>query len=352
MTSSNCFSITETTSALAIAASGLSAGQHTDITPNTLQDNDDIQWIVRNVWYDEARKELQYMGKPVGATTDFAHSRYVELEDQWYYTPNVIVDSFGHSWMNAFDPVNGDYYFTPYSTGATALNWYDRSDGASGTWKTTVTQANLGSGNTPRPGPGYHPNLFGAGNPGIFHWSIFRFYSLNLTTPAWTDNGTVGASGTAFYNRSSGVGVYMPGSDELLMWAGPRNDSGSKGIAIAAGAGSETALLTAGAFNELPEPPVNINGSGGTTPKGHPINHPNNPDRLLLLEEQSGSRVWESTDYGRSWSLLDGWTHPFGTLTSTTSGTFTCGEIRPYGVVVGISSHSSGGTVRLWRPNS
>jgi len=337
-------------SALASAAAALGVGQSVQFTKNTLQSQWDIQWQNESIFYDATRQELQYMGKPASSQSlNHSHYIYSENTDSWATTGQSLFPGSGHIWYPAFDTDNGDYFYRRNQTDL--VRWFDRSDGSNGIWKATPSQTNpaLSAGNDNLAAMGWHPNLFGSGNPGLFLWSPFRFFGFNLTSQSWSVLQPSNFSqGTSLWNRSTGQALYLPGTDQLICFAADRGN-GDPALTVDAGAGNSSDIIGDSLAREINDPPINIKGGGGSEVHGHVINHPNDEDRLLIFDEHSTGRVWDSTDQGSSWSLKT-YSHPFTGMPSASSGEYTVGT-GPYGVVIAMSSTSSGGETILWKPN-
>jgi hypothetical protein len=109
-------------------------------------------------------------------------------------------------------------------------------------------------------------------------------------------------------------------------------------------------MIGEGLASSTSAPPIPVSGEGGTSNHGHVVNHPNNANRLLLLDEHGSSRVWDSTDFGASWSLK-GYTHPFQAMVNQSAGEYTVGTVPRYGIVVGMTSAAGGGEMVLWKPD-
>ncbi|MEX2123351.1 MAG: hypothetical protein WD795_05630 [Woeseia sp.] len=337
---------------LAEAAQALTHGQSTHFTKNNLQRENDIQWQVQTVWFDPSRHEIQYMGKPASSQSrDYSHYIYDETSDRWSTSGMNLFPGTGHIWNVTFDPTNGDYWFRRYDDNA--LRWFDRSDGTNGRWKQTAEQTSpaLNSGNTNFAAMGWHPNLFGPGKPGIFIWAVFRFFAYNLATQEFSVlNPNNFSSSSPFWNRSTGQALFLPGTDQLICFA-QNEGNGHPAILVDAGAGNSSDIITDGFVTTTSAPPIQVYGGGGDSNHGHVVNHPNNANRLLLLEEHGTSRVWESADYGATWNL-QAYRHPFQAMNNWSAGEFTVGTISQYGIVVGIASNSEGGENVIWKPGA
>jgi hypothetical protein len=333
-------------SSLASVADALGAGQSSAFTANTLQHPQDIQWQTQTIFYDESRRELQYMGKPATSqSSNYSHYIYSADNNTWRTSGKSLFPGTGHIWNMTFDLENGDYWFRKYNENR--LRYFDRSSNA---WKTTGDQNSpgLNDGNTNLAAMGWHPNLFGAGQSGIFLWSPYRFFAYNINTQKFTVLSPNNfSSSSPFWNRGPGQALYLPGSDQLICFAQRAN--GHQAILVNAGAGNASDALGEGKIQLTGEPPIQVYGGGGTSNHGHVVNHPNNPNRLLLLDEHGSSRVWESNNAGQSWSQK-GYRHPFQEMRNASAGEYTVGTIAPHGVIVGMTSDYDGGELILWKP--
>lgn len=334
------------------AAAALSPGQSTHVTPNTLQHRQDIQWNVQTIFHDPVRDEIQYMGKPAfNQSQNHSHYTYDIAADQWSTSGQSMFPGFGHIWNATFDPTKGDYWFRPHNS--TRMEWFDRSAGANGAWKSTPRQTSpaLNGGGAHLGALGWHPNLFGAGNPGIFVWGLFRFFAYNMSTEAWhVLNPSNFSTSGPYWSRVNGQALYLPGSDQLICFADSKGN-GHPAVVVDAGAGNSSDVLSDGLVSTGGTPPLEIFGGGGSSNHGHIVHHPNNANRLLLLEEHGSSRVWESANDGASWSQQS-YTHPFQAMDNPSSGEYTVGTVAPYGVVIGMTSNSAGGEAVIWKPNN
>lgn len=333
-------------------AASIGPGQSAHFTKNTLQRQNDIQWQVQTIWYDSARRELQYMGKPASSQSlNYSHYIYSLENDSWSTTGTSLFPGTGHVWNVTFDPANGDYWFRRYNDNV--IMWFDRSDGPNGTWKRTPSQTDpaLNNGNTNFAAMGWHPNLFGPGKPGIFIWAVFRFFAYNPATQKFSVlNPSNFSSSSIYYNRSTGQALYLPETDQLICFA-QNEGNGHPAILVNAGAGNSSDVISENLVTPTTAPPIQVYGGGGTTNHGHVVHHPNNPNRLLLLDEHGSSRVWESVDFGRSWQLRS-YSHPFQQMNNWSPGEYTVGTVSDYGVVVGLTSNSDGGEAVMWKPAS
>jgi hypothetical protein len=338
-------------SSLAEVALSLAPGRHAAFTENRTQHPLDIQWNTLTIYYDSARRELQYVGKPASSQSQlYSHYLYSESSRSWQRVTQIYSD-FGHVWSSAFDASSGDYYFRRHADNH--LHRFVRANGVSaGSWTQTSSQASpaLSEGNITWGALGWHPNLFGDGVPGLLVWGAFRFFAYNPATDRWSVlNQQSFESGTPYRARSGGQAVYLPGPDQLICFAQDRYENGENAVLISAGAGNSSDVIGEGYAGLTSKPPIVVAGLGGNEIHGHVVNHPDDPNRLLLLEERGTARVWGSDDHGASWQLKN-YSHPFNSMHNSSAGEWTCGVIPDYGVVIGMTSNSSGGETLLWKP--
>ncbi len=290
------------------------------------------------------------MGKPATSQSkNYSHYIYNERTDSWSTTGQTLFPGIGHIWNVTFDPDNGDYWFRRYNDNV--LRWFDRSDGPNGTWKKTVEQSSpaLNDGNANFAAMGWHPNLFGAGNPGIFIWGVFRFFAYNFRSQEFSVLSPKNFGRSSIYrNRSTGQALYLPAADQLICFARNRGN-GHPAILVDAGAGNSSDIVSDGLVTTISAPPIQVFGGGRGINHGHVVNHPNNANHLLLLDEHGASRVWLSRDCGATWKL-QAYNHPFQRMRSGTAGEYTVGTVAQYGIVVGITSDTNGGETIIWKP--
>ena len=334
-------------------AAGLSSGDFVDFTVHAGAENEDIQWMTESVYYDVLHREFQWMGKDAGPV-DHTHYIYDEVSDTYQTVGTNLFPGSGHIWNKCFDPIEGDYYFRRSNTNSVEV--YNRGNGA---WTTTSSQTNpdLNSGNADFAAMGYHPNLFGPGKPGILCWAVFRAFAYNPKTDNWSVlNPSNFSGGSPYIDRRQGDAFYIQATDQLVIFAGQGGASSDVAIVVEAGAGASNDIFTDGLVSTSSSPPLPIQGLGGTANQGIIVKHPSEPDVLLCLEEHGTARVWRSDNYGATWALQGG-THPFDSNASPSmptnegeAGGFTCGTIWTHGVIIGITSNSSGMHPRLWKP--
>ncbi|MEM9188681.1 MAG: hypothetical protein AAGF12_05870 [Myxococcota bacterium] len=346
--------------ALSMAAGGLAPGEWTDFEEgkNTVSRSLDIQWNTVTMYYDEARRELQYMGKPASSQSrDHRHYIYDEASNRWRTTGHSLFPGTGHIWSTAFDPINGNYYFHRWTDDFVWI--MDRAveagrGEAADPWRRTSSQTDpeLGGSNA---GPVcalcWHPNLFGAGRPGLVNYGQLRLFAWNPAIDRWSLMDRYG-SGSPYWAHRAGQGVFLPSSNQAILGTGRDNGQAMPLIWVDAGAGEVTSAISAGAVGIAGEPPLTVRGTGGTTNSARFLLHPNDPTRLLMLETFGSSRVWVSADAGASWDLQN-YTHPFNNLPADSRGMWTCGSVPPYGVIWAMTSRGNGdGASRLWKPES
>lgn len=338
-------------SALGTAALALSPGGSADLTPNTGQDQNDVQWQLQTVFYDAYHRELQYMGKPAsGQSSNYSHYLYSEALNQWTTIGRPVFTGIGHVWCATFDWDKGDYYATQYDS-----NTMRRFNRALGAWEdlattgATTSGQDLNDGSIFAPMFGWHPNLFGQGKGGVYVHGAFRPFAYNPEINEFALLSTTSfPSGTPLRARNNGQALYLPAIDALVIWA-QDGGSGENAIIVHAGAGASLNAMADGLIVTGGLPPITIDGAGGSTLHGHMVIHPDDPNRILCLEEKGAGRVWDSLDYGDSWNLKS-YTHPFDDMLALNAGEFTVGTIAPYGVITAITSSPAGGGFRIWRP--
>ena len=129
-------------------------------------------------------------------------------------------------------------------------------------------------------------------------------------------------------------------------------------IVLGTGTDSKTLLYVNAGSGGSP----GTSGVRGTTPvavTGHNaagtgaiLTHPGNDDRILLMENNSGRRVWISDDGAEKWSLT-GWEHPFYNMPGANGSDHVRCTVSAYGVVVGLTSRANSSvssTFRIWKP--
>ena len=206
----------------------------------------------------------------------------------------------------------------------------------------------------------YHPNLFGKGRPGIFVNGQRRLMAYDLINETWSTLQPANSPNeTQYVSTRPGYGQYIPSLDSCIIFC--INDSFRYTYLIAAGAGNESDVLTSGHITDLVNPLVQIRGGGDGFNQGHVVEHPNDPNRLLLLEEHRpgglNPRVWDSGSLTPSGVAANGivwtersWSHPGESLPSSNGPEFTCGT-GPYGCIFLLSSNGSGAHLHVWKPD-
>ncbi len=334
-------------------AEKLAVGGFFDMSPNTLQNDLDVQWITSNVNYDESRRELVYMGKPAsGQSTEFSLHIYNEANDAWS-TVRPAYTGTGHIWQHAFDPATGDYYSS--TDGSTTVRHFKRRNGitASSFLSLPVKPSTGGDDALPF---GWHPNLFGPGNGGLVTWGRTNIAFYNPKTAAWTTVGSIPAG--SLRNRNNGCARYVKGFDRLVFAMYDHNTGGIGPVCwVDAGAGTNpSTAISSGLIDHAASNTPHVISGLGTPDTAHIVIHPDNNSRILFLESGTGagvSRVWHSDDCGDTWVLESGVEHPFNNM-PVHSGFWTAGAFpgtgQNDGVVVGIGSGAGGGKFRIWKP--
>lgn len=337
--------------------------------PNNIEQWD-ISWQNRTAFYDDTRREIQYMGKPqssVGGRNRSTHHVYSEGSNSWRTTStNVTPNSYGHIWCLTFDHSvsPGDYYHVqhyPNEGGNTrTLLRYNR---ATDSWG-RLPDANFNVWNnstTPNSGPVYHPNLLGPGRPGIYCFSNSALSYFDVNNQSWTlirddiqYNGTYGGRNENGWKHN--CSLYIPGLDLAMFGSGENGVIGGNphGLFIPAG----------DADNRTPpvaRMPVFVNNLEDGANSYNMLLDPTDPTRsTVMLLERRGGNVYTSND---PLSGINSWTlqpyrHPFWTDNpyryrgdNVHDGSWTCCSIPRYGVVLGMGTHSGGGTL-MWKPGS
>jgi len=364
-------------------AAGLLAGSYEDLATGTgmsangFSDDYDIQWMSICAYWDATRKELHYMGKDASTYQTslgpgiFQHHLFDANTDTWYNPLRyelIGTGTTGHIWQTALDDETGDYYIQCRLD--ELARYFDRSVWESNgkqnatlsvlpSWWNNSTSQNLsligdGGAETVN-GMAWHPNCFGSGVKGlviagtqsVWGWdpSGDDWYTLSSSfrddTSAW-----VGANG------NGGGGVYCPSGDVAVVGTGLLNTL-ANGPAWKVPAGSSLANRTDASYGAATSVLV-VGGNGGSS--GKMLQHPSNPDQLLLLVNGVNGGgvngdVYKSDDYGVSWSDA-GYDHPFANWgVSAGSYLWTAASIVGSGVIVGLKSKTGFGA-RMWKPAS
>ena len=276
---------------------------------------------------------------------DWVHYLYNEEADSWT-NKGVVSEGQGHSWLNAMDPETGDLYYNN-GLGSASIRKYVRATDRWESFSLPTSNNNIGT-------MSYHPNLFGAGVPGIYIWtgrfhlcyriSNGQIVNVGPTEGSGADDGTTG-------NIKNGTGDYCAARDSLVC-GGKGQMSGSNRkpvIEVFAGAGNSDDAEAEGTIVYRGEAPVRIHGASADTRHAKLVAHPSDPSRVLLLEGYGDDRVWSSSNGGDTWQLK-GYTHPFGSMGGWV-GHWTVGRVSEYGVLIAMSSDGGGGRTILWKPN-
>ena len=332
-------------SALSIAAAGLSAGDWATFTKNTTQQSDDIKWMTKPLYYDAIHRELQYVGKPAsGSSKKYTHYIYDEATDIWT-NKGSFVSEFGHNWTNAIDLLNGDHFLYT-DKGGSGLDFIWHYNYSADSWSTIpLTVINIGA-------MAYHPNLFGAGIPGLFVWEGDRFYARHLANETWSDLGATGGTGTPYGRMANGTGDYLPSIDACICGSTGRESGSDRHpiLKIDAGAGNSSDAISEGTITYMGDSPVKIHGSPHSSQHGKLIAHPSDPSRVMILEgSAAASRVWTSPN-GDNWNQKS-YTHPFFGMPTASGEAFMIGRVSEYGIIIAMSSDGAGGETRIWKPD-
>ena len=333
-------------------AEALAPGEFADLpqsaqNPLTLH-NPEISWQTI-CWYDEARGEIQYMGAPQASfTTDHQHYIFDERTSTWRTTGQRLFPSIGHVWSSAFDPATGDFYFKRM-VDDTHVKWMRRSVEAgrgaqNSPWTQTSGHPELAERPHQKSGMAWHPNLFGAGDGGLAILSNDRIIGWRKSTDTWHDVWVFGDNQSYSFTRE-GTGIYLPARDEVILGTG----LGSRTLLyVSAGSGGNP-----GSAGPRGDTPIEVRGHSGSN-SGAILLHPSVSSRILLLENNTGSRVWTSDDDGASWTRPN-WSHPFGSMSGANGSNNVRCTVSSHGVVVGLTSRatsSASPTFRVWKPRT
>jgi hypothetical protein len=358
---------TFSTSSLKTAADNLSAGQWSlePIAGNPDNTEWDISWQNTTAYWDDMRREIQYMGKPQapGGLYRSAHFIYSEQSDNWRTTKDpVAYGKYGHVWGKCFDDVYdiGRYYYIEQDAQSTGtgpedvsktLRYMDRvveaGQGSTNTPWTTLPEAPYTvNGTNVQSSLGFHPNLFGPGNPGIVVTSKGGggVSHHNIKEGTWTK--VFGWFDPPYYG---GNAVYDPINDVLICPEGSEELKGRCRV-WPAGSGGTTNYT-----DYTNGPPIAVRGT--TAAHGKSLLHPVS-QKPMILEASGSERVWTTSDGGQTWDL-ESYTHPFWTqgiaqnwATAADNGSYTVCSIPRYGVVMALYSEPGNATGHsiLWRP--
>jgi hypothetical protein len=354
------------TTVLATAATALGAGGWSldPIAKNGANAQWDISWQNRTAFYDDTRSEIQYMGKPqasAGGRNRSPHFIYDEATNSWTTVSlNVTPNSYGHIWLVTFDHWDnpGDYYHVgqkPSEQNASrSMLRYDRS---ANTWA-LLPNAPFNIWNdsaTPNNGMVYHPNLRGAGLPGVYCFSNNGFCYFDITSQTWT-NVDLNLFYSTYGNWRQNTSLYVPGLDLGMFGSGENGFISGRPQALFVLGGSPDD--TTPPLADMPGQVTNADYSGNDT--YHMILDPTDTQqRTVMLLQRTGGNVYTSTNPmgGLGAWTLQSYSHPFSTNNPydnwsggpANQGSWTCCSIPRYGVVMALGSHGGGGTM-LWRP--
>jgi hypothetical protein len=383
---SPAFSISQATNTLTATAGTLVPGSGTsswtDLTSangmptNPLSLPLDIQWETIAAFYDPAHSELHYIGKAAssqgGADPNnhwFTHYVFDIVALSWkrILQYNLLHPSIttGHAWQVGFDRDTGDIYIQRYNT--ETISYFTRSVWAAA-GKPSATVAVLPTWWNGLTGPGsdfltssdtvsnaltVHPNCFGPGQKGLVICGGRHVWGWHKNTNAWY---TLTAQMTdpsiySFGGGNGGGGVYCPGGGFAITGSGTANNGTPTPVhrtPAGTAVGNRTDTISGQKLPILCKAD-NAAGSGWLT------QHPNNPEHLIVCRRDGGA-VYKSTDYGASWSLMPGVTHPFGSQQTPTFAPATGGQhlytvacMTGMGVLIALKS-TAGFAARMWKP--
>lgn len=340
-------------------------------SPNTVFGNLDIVNTTVAAFWDPVLNEVSLMGD-ASSVQEAKHAIYQEELDTWTLlntniaSENAIVN--GHIWCMHWDDINstGDIFFVPQQPSQTNPDttrnfWhYNRNTNE---WR-QVPNAPFNvwqNSGTPNTGLGYHPNLFGTNQAGVFCYSCDGFSAYHLKYQEWVDLSS-NYSFTSLYNSTygnrkyNGGTVFLPGRNELFFGTG-RDDNG-----VGAQSTSNFLKLTVVKGGnpptvELRDVPVSVNTNVNTQEGYFMIRDPRDDSTLMLLE-RTGDRVLTNNN-GATGSWVDetaqnGLRHPFWNQNpykyDIDGGTWTPCSIDKYGIVMGLSTYRNGGGTLIWKP--
>lgn len=312
----------------------------------------DISWQNRTAFYDDSRGEIQYMGKPqasAGGRNRSTHHVYSEETNTWRtISTNVTPDSYGHIWCVTFDHTvsPGDYYHVqqqPNEGGNTrTILRYNRQADSWG--KLPLASFDIwNNSSTPNPGMCYHPNLLGPGRPGIYCFGDSLAY-FDVASQTWTQVRS-GMQYTPYWGRQNTT-LYVPGLDLIVY--GTSKDNDFNGMVVRSG----------DADNQNPTVitfPAYVTNAESRANSYHMLLDPTDPTKstIMLLQRDGGNVYTSNNPIAGSWALQP-YQHPIynnNPYTNGDRGATTVCSIPRYGVVLGMGSHSGGGTI-MWRPGS
>jgi hypothetical protein len=347
------------------AADALAEGGEHILADNPFSNALDVQWMTSVIYFDPIRNQIQYMGKAASSQDDSFYHYYYDCDsDTWTEPFNPVfvgTGSTGHLWCHAFDQIEGNYYMGHYNrsqvrrfdpaTASTSAAWTLLPD-------TAVNMGGTAAGRTLHDGTapiyGWHPNLFGPGQPGLFVLNLWgRSFGYNPADDTWKLLQESGTQPDPFGGRNNGQAIYIPETDQLAIFS-QHNEGGSNNVVlwVDAGVGNATNAVEEGYITAGTNTfPFIIAGKGGGVRQGKVVNHPEDPNRLLLFEQGGTGQVYDSTDYGDTWVLRTSSSHPgrYQHTFDAVTEAFTIGSLPLQKCVIGIASNG-GQQIKLWKP--
>lgn len=318
----------------------------------------DISWQNTTAFWDDMRREIQYMGKPQASAGGLArqgHWIYSEQTDTWRVTSTTVAPNhYGHIWGVTFDHTDdvGDYYYIeqdPEPDAERSVRIMDRSvengQGSTNSPWTQVAQSSFDlwspdQANIYQPGIGFHPNLLGSGKPGIYGVAVEQHVYYDKRNETWVKNSV--SNSDPYRTRHGCPSIYVPGRDILVF--GDGNAANSDYMIIYADDIDN-------ASPEIKAGPITVRGTTGN--HGKFVIDPRD-DSVIMLLEATGNRVWTSRDGAQTWRL-ESYEHPFWDeglsrtfANSQDGGSWTCCSIPRFGCVVGLYTYNP--ATILWRP--
>lgn len=324
--------IISASSTLAVACAGLSSNQSVSFTNQSAMNGAALAWQAA-FYHDAVNGRIHLTGKPANADAAWSYQYYNIATDSWVSGGSLGWSHSGHIYGNfTMDYDTGDLYqgVGSYYLG---LHRYRLSSG----WDVISDMFISGRNNEIPNGGAFHPNLFGAGQPGVVYDNELDHNFWNKTTGVVTHT----AHGGQLYGKKEGEGVYWPAKDAVYVGSGDANSPGGT-------AGGYIAKIAPGPVvtQVANKPPIRWH--GGSHLDGSGLGsihvHPGNPDKLLLLET-AGSRAWTTTDMA-TWTQVGN--HPF-----TVAPRVLCSLRANLGCMWAVGRTDGGGEIQysaLWRP--
>lgn len=343
-------SLYQRTSALTSAATPVvnvnyfRSGEGSPVIPdNDTTQTDAITWQIEGIYYDENRRRVHQLDRQHSSLV-LEHAYLDESANTWSAVDTDLADGnpAGHWRACDFDPQTGRLYWQ--REGTDDLYIYDPVAGWSIEDGSSVLTANSNPGNL-----GFHPNLFGAGSPGILTGSYVGdggFVAYRISDDTWHDLNQSGEpSANLFACLYAGWSIYVPATDELLMC-----QSAGDVFAFAAGAGLETNLSTSNSASARNAAPKGFeNPGGGSGNFLYACTHPRQPSVVLAFDAANSNVYYTDDAAATAWQTAS-FTHPFASELNT-GGEYTVGSLPYHGVVAACESGvSNNANFVYWRP--